>query len=39
MKIEARFPLAVLTARQLGLVETRARHYGPCWRLMETGHP
>jgi len=21
------------------LVETRARHHGPCWRVMETGHP
>ena len=21
------------------LVETRARQHGPCWRVMETGHP
>ena len=21
------------------LVETRARQQGPCWRVMETGHP
>ena len=29
---KAQFPLAEL-------VETRARQHGPCWRVMETGHP
>ena len=29
------FPLAELTR----LVETCARQHGPCWRVMETGHP
>ena len=24
---------------ELSLVETRARQHGPCWRVMETGHP
>ena len=39
-KTEAGFPLPELTARQLTrLVETRARQHGPCWRVMETGHP
>ena len=40
---KARFPLPELTARVDGpatrLVETRARQHGPCWRVMETGHP
>ena len=37
----ARFPLPDLTARVDGwrLVETHARQHGPCWRIMETGHP
>ena len=41
------FPLPELTARVNGpndgpstrLVETRACQHGPCWRVMETGHP
>ena len=37
------FPLAELTGRVDGpstrLVETHARQHGPCWRVMETGHP
>jgi len=46
---KARFPLPELTARVNGpswrdgpstqLVETHARQHGPCWRVMETGHP
>ena len=40
---KAGFPLAELTGRVDGpstrLVETRARQHGPCWRVMETGHP
>jgi len=37
---KARFPLPELTARVDGWrVETRARKHGPCWRVMETGHP
>jgi len=38
-----RFPLPVNTGRVDGpstwLVETRARQHGPCWQVMETGHP
>jgi len=44
-----RFPLVVSTGRVDGrafplseltrIVETRARQHGPCWRVMETGHP
>jgi len=40
---KAQFPLAELTGHVDGpstrLVETRARQHGPCWRVMETGHP
>jgi len=45
-KTKARFPLPELTSRVNGhddpstrLVETQARQHGPCWRVMETGHP
>ena len=43
LHIKARFPLPELTARVDGLstrlVETRTRQHGPCWLVMETGHP
>jgi len=38
-----RFPLPVNMGRvdrpSTPLVETRIRQHGPCWRVMETGHP
>jgi len=35
----ARFPPVELTVRQLGWWKPRARKHGPCWRVIETGHP
>jgi len=33
------FPLAELTARVDGWPVSITRQHGPCWRVMETGHP
>ena len=35
----ARFPLPELTARVDGWPVSITRQHGPCWRVMETGHP
>ena len=36
---KARFPLPELTARVDGWPVSITRQHGPCWRVMETGHP
>ena len=38
-KGKARFPLAELTARVNGWPVSITCQHGPCWRIMETGHP
>ena len=36
---KAQFPLPELTARVDGWPVSITRQHGPCWRVMETGHP
>ena len=37
--IKARFPLPEFTVRVDGWPVSITRQHGPCWRVMETGHP